>query len=170
MAEAPRRLADRLGRLDRPRRRRGEAAPEAPALLPPPLDAWLAAIESLAALLEEEAEALIAGRAERLAEFIRRKHEAEAAVKDSARRAVAAGLALDKDSPHAARAAAAIAALERAGQRNAEALAAAHDAVSYVAGLVKKSLTETRAEGMYGRSGRAVAGYDRTVAGLDEAY
>ncbi|MFE0755398.1 hypothetical protein ACFW16_15680 [Inquilinus sp. NPDC058860] len=168
MAE-PHRLADRLGRLDRPRRRR-ESEPEPPAPLPPPLESWLAAIESLAALLEEEAEALIAGHGDRLPEFIRRKHEAEGAVKDSARQAAAAGLAFGKASPHAARAAAAIAALERAGRRNAEALAAAHDAASYVAALVKKSLTETRAEGMYGRSGRAVAGHDRTVAGLDDSY
>lgn len=168
MAEPPRRLTDRLGRLDRPRRRRGEAEPPAP--LPPLLEDWLAAIESLAALLQEEADALVAGHSDRLPEFIRRKHEAEAVVKDSARQAAAAGLAIAKESPHAGRAAAAIAALERAGQRNAEALAAAHDAVSYVAGLLKKSLTETRAEGMYGRSGRAVAGHDRTVAGLDDAF
>lgn len=170
MAELPRRLADRLGRFDRPRRRRPEAEAEAPAPLPAELDAWLSAIEALAALLDEEAEALIAGQSDRLPDFIRRKHEAEAVVTEAARRAAVAGLAIAKASPHADRAATAIAALERAGQRNAEALAAAHEAVSYVAALVKKSLTEVRAEGMYGRSGQAVAGHDRTVAGLDEAY
>lgn len=170
VAEPPRRLADRLGRIDRPRRQRGETAAEPPAPLPPQLNAWLSAIEALAALLDEETAALVAGQGDHLSDFIRRKYEADAAVKDAARAAALAGLAIGKASLHAVRAADAVAALERAGKRNAEALAAAHEAAAYVVALLKQGLTEGRAEGMYARSGRSLAGHDRTVAGLDEAF
>jgi len=143
------------------------AEPQPTPAIPAEVETFIERLEAIAEILERETEAVRSGRLDGLEEFVRLKKEADARLREVGVELSRTGFRMPGEGPLADRMQAVVMRISEAANRNAVALSSARNATDHVIDSIARAARSARSEGMYGRTGRQVDAYDRTVKGLD---